>query len=175
MKNDWQNTTRIKNIVFKKDENNYALCISENRKVYEIKFDFDKGIRQTLFLYGNLYEVACDARFVLSGRGDPYLVIRLYFLEFSSSRYFTVKFGKDFDVVSIEESENPGFDFVMSIIEIQDEPVKKFLRNTVKNINTSYLNGAIRNIFSPSFTAVHGESKINKYLQNNGEKPVTKK
>ena len=169
----------IKLVTFKKDENNnYSLIIKENQKDIEIKFTFKEGIRQVLEMYGNKFDVVCDARFILSGKGEPFLVIRLFFLEFSSSRYFTVKFGRDYDVLSFELTENPGFDFVNTMIETQDENTKSILGNLVNVINPIYINGAIRNIFAPSFPMVHGQEKINKafgYKPRKKKKPVEKK
>ena len=54
-------------------------------------------------------------------------------------------------------------DFVNSIIEVQDENIKKLAKNVVKNINPATVSGTIKNIFSPSFMIVHGDAKIAKY------------
>ncbi len=167
----------IKGINFKKDGTSYALLINENHHIYEIKFDFEDGVRQTLSLYGNEFDVVCDAKFILSGKGEPFLYFKLSFLEFSSIRYFSVKFAKDMDILSLEESENPGFDFVMSIVEVQDEPTRTFIDRTINSINPALVSGTIKNIFAPTFTIVHGEAKIAKFNKSKkkSNKPASKK
>ena len=164
----------IKNIVFKKEATSYSLNITEGHKTYELEFNFGEGVRKTYEIYGNKFDCSIDARFILSGKSEPFLVIRLFFLEFSSSRYFTIKFGKDLDIVSIELSENPGLDFVNSIIDSRDESTKTFLNGLLKNMNPNLLSGMIKNIFSPSFLIIHGDAKIKK-LRNEKEKPANKK
>lgn len=142
----------IKSLTFKLVDGNYSFLVKEGTHEFDIKFDFDKGIRQTLNIFGNLFDCSADARFILSGKGDPYLIIRLFFLEFSSSRYFSVKIGKSLEELSIEESENPGFEFVNSILEVQDESTKNTVNNFMKIINPDLLTGKIRNIFAPIYT-----------------------
>ena len=164
----------VKGVYFKKEGTSYALIVQEGHDKYEIAFDFDNGIRQIFKIYENVFDCVCSARFILSGKNEPLLIIRLFFLEFSSSRYFSIRFTKDPDMVSLELSENPGFDFVMSLIEIQDESTKDFLFNLTKTIGHDYINGKIKNIFSPSFSLVHGESKIKKLLRIKDKKPVKK-
>ncbi len=153
----------IKGVRFKQEGERYFFVVTENRKENELEFNFKNGVRKIYDFYGNLYDVSIDARFILSGKSEPFLVIRVFFLEFSSSRYFTVKFSKDSDIISLELSENPGMDFVNSIIEVQDENIKKLAKNVVKNINPATVSGTIKNIFSPSFMIVHGDAKIAKY------------
>lgn len=168
-------TKGIKGVTFKKnDDNSYVFVVNENHKQYELEFNFSNGVRKVYDFYGNLFDCVCDARFILSGKSDPYLIIRLFFLEFSSSRYFSIKFSKDMDIISLEESENPGLDFVLSLIEIQDESTKLFLTRLTKTVGPDYVTGKIKNIFSPSFPLIHGEAKMKKYL-NIKEKKTPKK
>ena len=152
----------IRSLMFKCIDNEPVLIINEGGKKYELKFSFGEGKRQTLELYKNQYECVVDARFILSGKTEPYLIIRVFFLEFSSDRYFTIKFGKDINQISVECSENPGVDFVNSIIQVQDEATKQFINNALNNISQDYLVGKIRNIFSPIFVAVHSNQVIKK-------------
>ena len=161
----------IKGIYFKQEGDRYFFVVTENRKENELEFNFKNGVRKIYDFYGNLYDVSIDARFILSGKSEPFLIIRVFFLEFSSSRYFTVKFSKDSDIISLELSENPGMDFVNSIIEVQDENIKKLATNILKNVNPATISGSIKNIFSPSFMVVHGEAKIVRYrkLKKEGE------
>ena len=134
----------VKGLKFLKEEDEYILVIKEGTVDHRIRFNFKNGIRQTFNFYGNLYDCICDGRFILSGKGDPFMLIRIYFLEFPSTRYISVKFGKDDNVLSIEESENPGFDFVMSMINEQDESTKAFVNSIVKTINPAKLSGTIK-------------------------------
>ena len=151
----------VKGLKFLKEEDEYILVIKEGTVDHRIRFNFKNGIRQTFNFYGNLYDCICDGRFILSGKGDPFMLIRIYFLEFPSTRYISVKFGKDDNVLSIEESENPGFDFVMSMINEQDESTKAFVNSIVKTINPAKLSGTIKNIFAPVYIAKHGKDKTN--------------
>ena len=151
----------VKGLKFLKEEDEYVLVMKEGTVDHRIRFNFKNGIRQTFNFYGNLYDCICDGRFILSGKGDPFMLIRIYFLEFPSTRYISVKFGKDDNVLSIEESENPGFDFVMSMINEQDESTKAFVNSIVKTINPAKLSGTIKNIFAPVYIAKHGKDKTN--------------
>lgn len=157
----------IKSVKFKKEGDTYTLIINEGHKEYPLKFDFKDGIRDTYEFYGNKFDCALSARFILSGKSEIFLVIRMFFLEFSSSRYFTIKFGKDKDIISMELSENPGLGFVYSVIEVQDETAKAIFAGITKTLNPAYQSGIIKNIFSPSFRLVHGETK---YRKLKGEK-----
>lgn len=147
----------IKSLLFLKENNKYQFVINEGGVIHKLDFDFDKGVRQTINLYGNLYDIVVDARFILSGKGDPFLIIRVYFLEFSFSRYFSIKFGKNSNSISVELSENPGLDFVISLAGIQDEATKSFLRGWMKALSPSLIAGKVKNIFTPIFIAVHGK------------------
>ena len=153
----------IKNISFSRcDDGNNVFVVNEGNKKYELLFNFDRGVRQTFNFYDNLYDCVVDARFILSGKNDPYLVIRVFFLEFASSRFFTIKFGKDENELSIECSENPGFDFVMSIIEVQDKRTRTLVSNMMNVLNPDYLAGKIKNLFAPTFTAKHSFDIVKK-------------
>ena len=147
----------IKSLRFEKVDDHYSLFVKEGSHDFEIKFNFGNGVRQVLNLYGNLYDCVCDSRFILSGKGDPFMYIRLYFLETASSRYISIKFGKNSNVLSVEESENPGFDFVMSLLNEQDESVRNLVNSFLKTINPARLSGTIKNIFAPTFTAIAHE------------------
>ena len=165
----------IKSVIFKKDGASYALVVNEGNKYTNLIFNFDKGVRLTYDFFGNLFDCVCDARFILSGKSEPYLVIRLFFLEFSSSRYFTVKFSKDYNHLSMELSENPGLDFVFSLVEVQDESVKKFITGLSNTINPSYAVGMIKNIFSPSFPLNYEEDKNKKVVKKAPPKQIKNK
>ena len=142
----------IKKLVFAKNEGGYALLVTEGEKEITVRFDFDKGVRQTFDFYGNLYDCVADARFILNAKGDPFLVIRVYFLEFASSRYFSVKFGKTADILSVEASENPGLDFIDALLESQDKATRALIKNTMKIVDVDLVEAKARNIFSPTFT-----------------------
>ena len=139
--------------MFKKIDNQPILIINEGGKKYEIPFSFGNAVRQLLTFYNNVYDCAVDARMILSGKTEPYMVIRFFFLEFASARYFTVKLGKDINQISVECSENPGVDFVNSLIQVQDEGTKKLINSAMTNLNQDYITGKIRNIFAPIFIA----------------------
>ena len=143
----------IRSLTFKKVDDQPVLVVNEGGKKYEIPFSFGKAVRQFLTFYNNVYDCAVDARLILSGKTEPYMVIRFFFLEFASARYFTVKLGKDINQISVECSENPGVDFVNSLIQVQDEGTKKLINSAMANLNQDYITGKIRNIFAPIFIA----------------------
>ena len=142
----------IKEVEFIKDENGYAFSVLENNTMIRFDFDFADGIRKTYELYGNLYDCSVSARFSLNGKCEPILVIRIYFLEFASVRFFKVSFGKSAERLTIEASENPGVDFITALLDSQDAATKKLLKNASKLINVDVLETKARNVFSPSFT-----------------------
>lgn len=148
----------IKSVSFKKENDDYFFIIKEGEDIHHLKFNFKDGVRQLLTMYGNVFDVAVDGRFILSGKGEVYLLIRVFFLEYPSSRFFTIKFGKNVNAISIECSENPGLDFVRSLIEIQDKKTKHLIRNALNAFNHDLIAGKIRNIFAPTFVATCGDS-----------------
>lgn len=145
----------IKKLFFRKDEEGYALVVTEGKKDVTVKFDFKEGVRQTFDFYGNLYDCIADGRFILNGKGDPFLIIRVYFLEFASSRYFSIKFGKTFDTLSVEASENPGLDFIDALLESQDKATRALIANAMKIVDVDVVEMRARNIFSPTFTIAY--------------------
>ena len=144
----------MKEMSFKYIDNKYYFYVKEDDKDYNIEFNFDRGVRQTLTFYKNVFDCVCDAKFFLNAKSNPFLAIRLFFLEFSSTRYITVKFDKYFDVLSIELSESPGLDFVSSLVEIQDEGTKALVTNAIKLMNPAIFKSAVRKIFSPRFRVI---------------------
>lgn len=147
----------IKSIKFLKEEDKYYLLVIEDGKEYKLAFNFKEGVRQVIEFYRNKYDCSVDARFILNGKSEPFLVIRLFFLEFSHTRYITIKFGKSADALSIELSENPGLGFVMSIVEVQDESTKAFIKNAINLVNPDILSSRIKNIFAPRFRVVQAD------------------
>jgi|GEM_PF-6578946 len=145
----------IKGMTFVKDDDGYALLVSEKDNDFRLDFDFKDGIRKTYDFYGNQYECTASARFTLSEKCEPILIIRLYFLEYASVRYFTVRFSKNDDKLTVEASENPGADFIVALLDSQDANTKKLIQNVGKIINVEFIENKARNVFSPSFTLVH--------------------
>ncbi len=149
----------IKSVYFKKENDQYALVINEGKENYELPFNFENGVRNIYNFYGNLFDCVCDGRFMLTAKGLPLFVFRMFFLEYSSSRYITVKFDKRFDLLSLELSEYPGFDFIASLMDEQDEVVKNLLNSAMKAINPAILKGKIKDIFAPNFMIKKKEEK----------------
>ena len=152
----------IRSLMFKKVDGKPLVIINEGGKKYEIPFSFGKGERQLLTFYNNIYDCIVDARMILSGKAEPYMVMRFFFLEFASARYMTIKLGKDVNQISVECSENPGVDFVNSLIQVQDEGTKNFINNAMNNLNQDYITGKIRNIFAPIFIAKASTALVKK-------------
>ena len=142
----------VSEMTFRKSESGYALVVKEDGKDVKIAFDFADGVRQRFDFYGNLYDCVADGRFILNGKGEPYLVIRVYFLEFASSRYVTVRFGKSMNELSVEFSENPGLEFIQALLETQDKATKALISGAMKIVDKDLVFTKARNIFSPTFT-----------------------
>ena len=149
----------IGKMIFREENGEYALIVRENGKDETIRFDFGDGIRQRFEFYGNLYDCAASGRFYLSGKGEPFFVLRVYFLEFASSRYITVHFGKDKNVLSAEFSENPGLEFIQALLETQDKTTKALIGGAMKLVDPDLISTKARNIFSPTFTLKHEEKE----------------
>ncbi len=165
----------IKSVVFTKEDENYAFIVNEGNDTHHLKFNFKEGVRQTHSFYGNVFDTVCDGRFILSGKGEVYLLIRVFFLEYPSNRFFTIKFGKTHNAISIECSENPGLEFVRSLIEIQDKNTKKLIRNALNAFNHDLIAGKIRNIFAPTFIATSSDSyNMTIYNRIKNKKPSKK-
>ena len=149
----------IKSFTFhpKKEDGEYTLVISEADKEVEMRFSFSDAVRQIFDFYGNKYDCKCDARFLFSGKGEPYLVVRVFFLEFASSRYFSFRFGKNVDELSVEASENPGLGFIEALLESQDKTTKALLGIAGKLIDPDLVDGKARAVFSPTFVVRHKE------------------
>lgn len=130
----------------------YSIVINEAGKDIVLPFDFDAGVRTLFDFYGNKYDCICDARFLLSGKGEPYLVLRVFFLEFASSRYFTFRFGKKENELSVEASENPGLEFIEALLASQDKATRAFLNFAGKLVDPDLIDGKARAVFSPTFT-----------------------
>ena len=156
----------IKEIAFNYVDDKYYLYVKEDDKDYNIEFNFNRGVRQTLEFYKNYFDCVCDARFIMNAKSYPFLAIRLFFIEFASVRYITVKFDKTFDVLSIELSEAPNLDFVSSLVEVQDEGTKALLNNAIKLLNPAIFKSTVRKIFSPRFRIV----EINKLADTKKKK-----
>ena len=151
----------IKEVSFRYIDDKYYLYIKEDNKDYNIEFNFSRGVRQTLSFYKNIYDVHVDARFYLNEKSYPFLMIRLFFLEFASTRYITIKFDKRADVLSMELSESPGLDFANSLMEIQDASTKALVNNAIKLMNPDLFKSTIKKLFSPRFRIV----EENEYLK----------
>ena len=88
---------------------------------------------------------------------STYLVLRVFFLEFASSRYFTFRFGKKENELSVEASENPGLEFIEALLESQDKTTKALLGIAGKLIDPDLVDGKARAVFSPTFVVRHKE------------------
>ncbi|MBR1746937.1 MAG: serine hydrolase [Clostridia bacterium] len=143
----------VRSLAFDKNDNECTLTIMEGSQEYSLRFNFAEGIRQSFDFYNNLYDCVVDGRFFLSAKGEPYFVVRVFFLEFASTRYISFKFGKNNEILSVEFSENPGIEFIQALLETQDKATKKLIDGAMKLIDKDLLYVKTKNIFSPSFTA----------------------
>ena len=142
----------VQSFFFGEENGENSLVLKEGGEEKTIRFNFGAGIRQRFDFYGNEYDCVADGRFILNGKGEPFLVIRVFFLEFASSRYITVSFGKTPDLLSVEFSENPGLEFIQALLETQDKATKALISGAMKLVGPDLLSTKARNIFSPTFT-----------------------
>ena len=147
----------IKSFLFGEENDESTLTLVEGDEEKIIRFNFGSGVRQRFSFYENEYDCVADGRFILNGKGEPFLVVRIFFLEFASSRYITLRFGKDKNVLSVEFSENPGLEFIQALLETQDKATKALIGGVMKIVDADLIATKARNIFSPTFTLKHEE------------------
>ena len=141
----------IKGLRFEQEGEDWVLWVTEHGKDSPLRFNFGEGVRAAYDFYGNLYDCVADARFILNERSEPMLVIRLFLLEYACSRYFTLRFGKTYDKLTVELSENPSTGFIESLLEAQDESTRRLIANASKLIDKNLIATKTRNLFFPSF------------------------
>ena len=141
----------IQGIRFTRKGDQYVMWVKEHGEEMPVRFDFGEGVRAIYDFYGNLYDCVMDARFVLNERSEPVLTIRLFLLEYACSRYISVRFGKTYDRLSIELSENPSTGFIESLLDSRDEATRKLIANASKLIDKNLIATKTRNLFFPSF------------------------
>ena len=152
-------------IRFSKDEFNYYMHFTQKDESYDIPFNFEDGIRQTIKIYGNSYDCNVDAKFKRDDEDYPYLLIRICFLEFASDRFIKIHFTKKRNIVTLSFSENPSRDFVLSLIDVQDDKTKRFLKSVSSIVSMDTLYSRLDGILTPHFDA----ERI-KYEDNSKEK-----
>lgn len=147
----------------------WTLWVKEHGEETPLRFNFAEGVRHAYDFYGNLYDCVADGRFVLNERGEPVLVIRLYLLEYASSRYIAISFGKTFDRLTVSLSENPSTGFIEALLDSLDEATKRLVANAGKLIDKNLIATKTRNLFTPSFPVAY------KAPAEENEKPTAKK
>ena len=149
----------IKEMTFLKENDEYIFKVKEGETEYNIKFNFDKGIRQTLQFYGNMYDCVVDGRFIQNAMGEATFAIRVFFLEFAPSRFISIKFGKNMDELSVEFAEDPGLDFVRAVLASQDKTVQALLKGLKSIIDKDVFYIKTKKIFNPTFNIKHIEQE----------------
>ena len=92
-----------------------------------------------------------DARFILNERSEPVLVVRLFLLEYACSRYITLHYGKTYDKLTVEFTENPSVGFIEALLDSFDAATKRFIEGASKLVDKNLVATKTRNMFSPSF------------------------
>ena len=146
----------MKGIRFTKDtEDDYSIYFIERGKETRIRFNFKDGIRDSYDLEGNLYDCIADGRFSLDAQSNPILFIRLFFLEYASTRYITIHFGKADDKLKIEFDENPGIGFLESFLESMDANTRKLLESVTKIFDKNYIPNKMKDMFNPTVNLLY--------------------
>lgn len=151
----------IRGVRFTKGEHGrYTLWVDEHGVETPLTFDFDRGVRDVYRFEGNVYEYVADAHFILDPQSDPILVIRMFFLEYASSRYIVLHYGKTIDKMRLELNENPGSKFLESFMDSLDAPTRKLLDNATKLLEKDFVPKTLRNMFNPSFALTHKPAPV---------------
>ncbi|MCR5741816.1 MAG: beta-lactamase family protein [Gammaproteobacteria bacterium] len=139
----------IKTITFDKDENGSYINLDEGESSYKIYFDFKDGIYQILDVNSNIFEINASARIYLDESNRPYVLFRIYFLEFSSQRFIKVYLTRNKNEVEIEFSENPSKEFLLYVIKAQDEKTKKLFKSATSLLNKDILEARLNDVLCP--------------------------
>ena len=142
----------IESITFKKDKGTYILSFKADNADYDLLFKVGKFTRQSINLYGNAYDIATDIVFRRDDEYTPYILMRIYFLEFASQRFIKIRFTKTKGEFKLILTENPSTDFVEKLIEIQDAKTKKFIKSATNILTPDLVEARINKILNPSFT-----------------------
>ena len=152
----------LNSINFEDKDGEYTCKFHEGKdKEFTIKYNFGEGIRQTINLYGNEYEVSVDAKMRRTDDDTPYLLIRIFFLEFSTRRYIKVLLTRKKSECFLKLSEYPSTEVVYKVLEIQDKQMKRVVKNATALISEDVLTMKINNLLNPKllFTTKKPEEK----------------
>lgn len=146
----------VKSVRFGRDGEGYVLWVKDHTGAETpLKFDFGKGVRQLYELEGNVYDCHADAHFILDPLSDPILVIRMFFLEYASSKYMIFHLGKTNDKLRLEFAENPGAGFLEAFVESLDESTRKLLEGAGKLLDKETVPRTLRNMFTPTIALTY--------------------
>ena len=140
----------VKSVRFDQDGEDYTLTLAGHGETNVLKFNFGEGVRATYDFAGNLYDCLADAHFILDPLSEPVLVIRMFFLEYASSRYITLHLGKTQDKFRLEFNEQPGAGFLESYMDSLDPNTKKLLDGATKLLEKDFVPNTLRNMFNPT-------------------------
>ena len=127
-------STGLKSINIKENKKDYSIKFKEEKESYSINFNFDNYTRQILNLYGNTYDVSVKGYLRMEDSSECYLLIKVAFLEFASVRYLKISKVASKDEIELRFKENPGLNFMESLIYIQDQKTIKFIEKTTNRI-----------------------------------------
>ena len=152
----------LNSIRFEEKDNEYSCTFKEGKdKEFTVKYNFDKGVRQVINLYGNVYEVSVDAKLRRTDDDTPYLLLRVYFLEFATRRYIKILLTRKKSDCFLKLSEYPSTEVVWKLLEVQDQQTKKLVKNATALISEDIIIMRINNLLSPKllFTSKKPEEK----------------
>ena len=152
----------LNSIKFEEKDNEYSCTFKEGKdKEFTVKYNFDKGVRQVINLYGNVYEVSVDAKLRRTDDDTPYLLLRVYFLEFATRRYIKILLTRKKSECFLKLSEYPSTEVVWKLLEVQDQQTKKLVKNATALISEDIIMMRINNLLSPKllFTSKKPEEK----------------
>lgn len=150
----------VKGVRFTREEKGYTMWLTEGGVDTPITFDFEGGVRGVFEFGGNLYDCVTDAHFMLDATTEPILVIRVVFLEYASTRYFTLHFGKTLDKLRLELNEHPGAGFLEAFIDSLDPATKRLFEGATKLLEKDFVPKTLRNMFNPSFALVYKPAPV---------------
>jgi len=146
-------TSGLSGFSFKKNKDEYILHIDQVGEDYNLRYNFKDGIRQTISFYKNLYECNIDGKFIRDEEGNPFLLIRLYFIEFACVRFIKFYFGAHKNEIKVSLNENPGSKFLLVLLQYQDKATEKLISGAMSVVDKDYIFTKLSGVMAPSFKA----------------------
>lgn len=144
-------STGFKGLEINKEGDDFVLTIQEENDSQKILFNFTSGVTQDLNIYGNIYSINASGHIRKDERDFLYILIKLNFLEFASTRYIKLYFRASGNMVTGVFNENPNESVILDVFNQLESKVNKTIERAINMIGREMVYNKIRNIFMPTF------------------------